>query len=92
MSEIINISILAVLLIGMFVYHIIMVKEFNKQILELTKVNKAKNLTEYTISENIKVEDKEIVPPEFMPAENVADNVFDRMIKRQLGEEEDALR
>lgn len=92
MLEIINVSILAILLIGMFIYHVIMVKELNKQILELTKVHKAKNLTEYAISENIKVEEKELTPPDFLPAENVADNVFDRMIKRQLGEEEDALR
>lgn len=90
MSEIISTSILGLLLIAMFIYHIVVIKEYNKQIIELNKMLKAKDLTEYVISENIKEEEKEVIPPEFVSADNISDDVFDRMIARQRGDIENA--
>ena len=84
MSEIITNSTLAILLIGMFVYHVFMVKELNKQIRELVKIQKAKNLTEYSASEKIQENTTEQEPPEFIPSENIDEDIFNKMIERQL--------
>jgi len=84
MLEIIAISTLAILLIGMFIYHFYMVKELNKQIKELVKLQKAKDLTEYSANEQIKEESEPVQPPEFIPAENIDEDIFQKMIERQL--------
>lgn len=84
MLEIIAISTLAILLIGMFIYHIVIVKEFNSQIRELNKILKAKTLTEYAVSDKVEEEVVEQKPPEFIPAEDIDDSIFQKMIERQL--------
>lgn len=75
----------------MFIYHIIVVKEYNKQIRELSKLIRAKDLTEYSINENMK-EKKDVmsdeIVPDFVPAESVESELFQRMIDRQTGKEE----
>ena len=85
MSEIITISILTILLIIFFIYHVIMIKEQNKQIAELVKINKAQTLTEYAINNKPK---KETViqqePQEFIASDNIDDIMFEKMIERQL--------
>jgi len=85
MSEIITISILTILLIIFFIYHVIMIKEQNKQITELVKINKAQTLTEYAVNNKPK---KETViqqePQEFIASDNIDDIMFEKMIERQL--------
>ena len=84
MLEIITISTLAILLIGMFIYHIVLIKEYNSQIRELNKILKAKTLTEYAVSDKVEEEVVEQKPPEYIPAEDIDDSIFQKMIERQL--------
>jgi len=84
MLEIITISTLAILLITLLVYHVVMVKEYNKQIRELVKINKAKNLTEYAVNDKVKEEVVNTEPPEFVPSESIDEDIFNKMIERQL--------
>lgn len=84
MLEIITISTLAIILITLLVYHVIIVKEYNKQIRELVKINKAKNLTEYAVNDKVKEEVVNNEPPEFIPSESIDEDIFQKMIERQL--------
>jgi len=84
MLEIITISTLAIILITLLVYHVIIVKEYNKQIRELMKINKAKNLTEYAVNDKVKEEVVNNEPPEFIPSESIDEDIFQKMIERQL--------
>ena len=71
----------------MFIYHIFIVKEFNKQIRELSKLIRAKDLTEYTISENNKYKKENVMEKEVISdlalADDIEPELFDKMISNQ---------
>lgn len=76
--------VLALLVIGILIYHFVYTKETNKQIMELTKAVMAKDLTDYTINKT--VEDQEVVEtpePDAVLSDQADERLFDKMIKDQ---------
>ena len=83
--------ILALLIVGILIYHFVYVKETNKQMMELTKAVMAKDLTDYTLNKSIEEQEvTETIPNEFVPVEEADERLFDKMIKRQAGGEIEA--
>ena len=85
--------VLSLTLLGFLIYHIVYVRDSNKRFHQILKATMAKNLGEYDVSTRVEAEvekkgklvDKAIMDmPEFIPAEEASDELFEKHIQAQF--------